>query len=394
LTGGFRWINIDDTMISPCRISLAAALTVAAVLCQQAPNSWENQRNLPRSPEVHPDRTVTFRLFAPDAHEVLLVGAPIIAVTKGPKAFTKDDKGRWSVTIGPLPPGYYNYGFAVDGGIRSPDPSNPNVEVRRWGHTSYFDVPGDSPQIQEVQQVPHGTVHINTYDSKSLGTTRNVYVYTPPGYEQSNAKYPVLYLLHGSGLVEEAWISAGRANIIVDNLLAQGKVRPMVLVMPYGHVARAMADEPDRGAGRGGGPGTQPDGFEKDLIGDVMPLIDKTYRVLTDRDHQAIAGLSMGGGQAMQVGLRHPELFSSIATFSGSIPYRGDLDKMDGAFLNQKFKVLWVGCGTDDPAFNSNKAIGDLLEAKKVHHVFRASGGEHIWPVWQLYLSEFTPLLF
>jgi enterochelin esterase family protein len=249
--------------------------------------------------------------------------------------------------------------------------------------------------VQEIRPAPHGTVHINVYDSKSLGTTRNVYVYTPPGYEQSNIRYPVLYLLHGSGLIEEAWISAGRANVIVDNLLAAGKVKPMVLVMPYGHVARAMADEP-RGAGRGGaGRGSaEPDGFEKDLLGDVMPLIDRTYRVLTDRDHRAIAGLSMGGGQAMSVGLRHPDLFSAIATFSGSVPYRGELDKMDGAILNERYKVLWVGCGTDDPAFNSNKAIADMLETKKVHHVFRSSPGGHIWPVWQLNLSEFAPLLF
>jgi enterochelin esterase family protein len=375
---------------------LGALAAAAAALGQRGPaNSWENQANLPRSPEVHPDRTVTFRLFAPGAHEVLLVVGALMEATKGPKALTKDEKGLWSVTVGPLEPGYYNYGFGIDGGIRSPDPSNPNVEVRRWGHTSYFDVPGDRPLVQEIRPAPHGTVHINVYDSKSLGTTRNVYVYTPPGYEQSNIRYPVLYLLHGSGLIEEAWISAGRANVIVDNLLAAGKVKPMVLVMPYGHVARAMADEP-RGAGRGGaGRGSaEPDGFEKDLLGDVMPLIDRTYRVLTDRDHRAIAGLSMGGGQAMSVGLRHPDLFSAIATFSGSVPYRGELDKMDGAILNERYKVLWVGCGTDDPAFNSNKAIADMLETKKVHHVFRSSPGGHIWPVWQLNLSEFAPLLF
>jgi enterochelin esterase family protein len=373
-----------------------ALFAVSAAFCQRpAANSWENQANLPRSPEVHPDRTVTFRLFAPSAHEVLLIGGPILAVTKEPKAFAQDDKGLWSVTIGPLDPGYYNYGFAVDGGIRSPDPSNPNLEARRWGHTSFFDVPGDKPAIQEIQRVPHGTVHINTYDSKSLAMPRSVYVYTPPGYEESSARYPVLYLLHGSGLIEEAWISAGRANVIVDNLLAQGKVKPMVLVMPYGHVARAMADEP-RGAGRGAGRGTttEPDGFEKDLLGDVMPLIERTYRVLTDRDHRAIGGLSMGGGQAMSVGLRHPELFSSIATFSGSVPYRNELDKTDPTLLNAKYRVLWVGCGTDDPAFGSNKAIADLLEAKHVHHVFRPSPGAHIWPVWQLNLSEFAPLLF
>jgi len=363
-------------------------MAVAAGLCQRpAANSWENQANLPRSPEVHPDRTVTFRLYAPEAHEVLLIGAPVIAVTKGVKAFTKDDKGLWSITVGPFEPGYYNYGFGIDGGIRSPDPANPNLEARRWGHTSYFEVPGDKPQIQAIRPGPHGTVHIDLYDSKALGVTRTVYVYTPPGYEHSTAKYPALYLLHGSGLIEEAWISAGRANAIMDNLLASGKVKPMVLVMPYGHTARAMADEPARGQGPA-------DGFEKDLLGDVMPLIARDYRVLTDREHTAIGGLSMGGGQAMQVGLRHPELFSSIATFSGSTQYRGDLEKLDGAALAAKYKVLWVGCGTDDPAFASNKAIADLLEAKKVPHVFRSSPGGHIWPVWQLYLSEFAPLLF
>jgi enterochelin esterase family protein len=167
----------------------------------------------------------------------------------------------------------------------------------------------------------------------------------------------------------------------------------MVLVMPYGHIARAMADEPARGQGRGTG-GGQPDGFEKDLLGDVMPLIERDYRVLTNREHRAIGGLSMGGGQAMQVGLRHPELFSSIATFSGSTPYRAELEKTDGAALASKYRILWVGCGTDDPAFASNKAIADLLETKKVPHVFRSSPGGHIWPVWQLYLSEFAPLLF
>jgi len=354
----------------------------------QGTAAWEDQTKLPRSPEIHPDRTVTFRLFAPGAREVLLVGTQIDAATHGPKALTKDDKGVWSVTVGPLEPGSYVYGFSVDGGIKSPDPANPDMEPRRWGQTSYLEVPGDKPLAQQRRAVPHGTVHISAYDSKSLGMTRSVYVYTPPGYEQSTAKYPVLYLLHGAGQTEDAWISIGRANIIMDNLIADGKAAPMILVMPYCHLVRAWADEPKMSSA------AADEAIEKDVVGDVRPLIEGDYRVLTDRDHRAVAGLSMGGGIAMSIGLHHPELFSSIGSFSGSVRYRPELEKVDGAALNAKYKLLWVGSGTEDPHFDTNKTIADLLDAKQARHVFRTSPGAHVWPVWQLNFSEFAARLF
>ncbi len=363
---------------------------------QRGGNSWENQGNVPVSPEIHPDHTVTFRLFAPDAKEVLLVGAPVIAAMGGqPGTLVKDDRGLWSITIGPLTPGYYNYGFAEDGGIRSPDPANPNVELRQWGHTSFFIVPGDQPQIFEPQKVPHGTVDIVTYDSKSLNLTRRAFVYTPPAYEESpNQRYPVLYLLHGSGLFEGAWVETGQANMILDNLLAAGKIRPMVVVMPYGaitgsDVPQGIENGPppalDRG-GRGGG-----NGFEADLLNDLKPLIETKFHVLTDRAHRAIAGLSAGADQASAIGLSHLDLFCAIGAFSGNGLRNANLDPAE---LNSKLQTFMLVCGQSDPAFRSNQQEDQTLTSQNIHHVFLPTEGAHIWPVWQYALTQFTPLLF
>ena len=198
------------------------SLSVPA-FCQRGPAgpAYEDTNNVPVSPEIHPDKSVTFRLFAPKASEVLLMGSPgILEFIKAPKPLSKDEKGVWSVTVGPVPPGFYTYGYAIDGGLRMPDPSNPNLELRRWGSTSLFIVPGAEKAVMEERVVPHGTVHIDTYDSKNLGKSRSFYVYTPPGYETGKQKYPVLYLLHGNGQIEASWTWTGRTNVILDNLLA------------------------------------------------------------------------------------------------------------------------------------------------------------------------------
>ena len=381
---------------------IAAGLLTLALLnsticwAQRGGNSWENQGNVPVSPEIHPDRTVTFRLFAPDAKEVLLVGAPVIAVMGGqPGKLAKDDRGLWSITIGPVPPGYYNYGFAEDGGIRSPDPANPNVELRQWGHTSFFMVPGDQPQIFEPRKVPHGTVAIVTYDSKSLNLTRRAYVYTPPGYEESpDKRYPVLYLLHGSGLFEGAWVETGQANIILDNLLADGKIRPMVVVMPYGAITgsdvpqgREHGPTPaEARGGRGGG-----NGFQNDLLNDLKPLIETKFRVLTDREHRAIAGLSAGADQASSIGLSHLDLFCAIGAFSGNGLRNASLNPAD---LNARLQAFMLVCGKSDPAFRSNQQEDQTLTSQSINHVFLQAEGAHIWPVWQYALTQFAPLIF
>ncbi len=373
-------------------LALLFALGSIAVpgICQRGPAPYyEDTKNIPVSPEIHPDRTVTFRLFAPKASEVVLMGSPgILEFIKEPKPLHKDDQGVWSLTVGPLPPGFYTYGYAIDGGLRMPDPSNPNLEVRRWGDTSMFVVPGPEKAVFEERPVPHGTVHIDFYDSKNLHTPRMFYVYTPPGYETGRQKYPVLYLLHGNGQIEASWTWTGRANVIMDNLLADGKVKPMIVVMPYGHIPREIKPGP-------AGPSGPSDAMaiEKELLTEVKPAVESKYRVLTDREHRAIGGLSMGAAQSLSIGLHNLDQFAYIAAFSGA-GNRAEWEKADPAVLNRKLKVLWIGCGTEDPGYKGVKGMDDLLTQKNVKHVFNQSGGGHSWPNWQVYLSKYAPLLF
>jgi enterochelin esterase-like enzyme len=359
-------------------------------MCQRGPAPfYEDTKNIPVSPEIHPDRTVTFRLFAPKASEVLLMGSPgILEVIKEPKPLQKDDKGVWSLTVGPLPPGFYTYGYTIDGGLRMPDPSNPNLELRRWGPTSLFIVPGGEKAVFEERPVPHGTVHVDLYDSKNLNTPRMFYVYTPPGYEKNEQKYPVLYLLHGNGQIESSWTWTGQANVIMDNLLADGRIKPMIVVMPYGHIPREIKPAPSAPSGP-----ADSQAIEKELLTAVKPEVESKYRVLTDRDHRAIAGLSMGAAQSMSIGLHNLDLFAYIGAFSGG-GNRAEWEKADPAVLNRKLKVLWIGCGTEDPGWKSMKAMDELLTEHKIRHVFNSSGGGHSWPNWQVYLSKYAPLLF
>ena len=377
------------------RFCSAAAVTLSLSLCsmfgQRGPApAYEDTNNIPVSPEVHADRRVTFRLFAPKASEVLLMGSPgILEVIKKPMPLQKDEKGVWSLTLGPLPAGFYTYGYAIDGGLRMPDPSNSKLELRRWGPTSLFIVPGAEKAVIEERNVPHGTVHVNFYDSPNLKTQRMVYVYTPPGYESGRQKYPVLYLLHGNGQIEASWTWTGRANVIMDNLLAEGTIKPMVVVMPYGHVPReiktAASGPPPAPGGDGGA-------IEKELLTAVRPMVESKYRVFTDRSHRAIGGLSMGAAQSLSIGLHNLDQFGYIAAFSGG-GNRAEWEKADAALLN-KLKVLWLGCGTEDFAYAGMKAMDDLLTKKNVKHVWNPSGGGHSWPNWQVYLSKYAPLLF
>jgi enterochelin esterase-like enzyme len=369
-------------------ITIFSLLCLASPVCgQRGPTPYyEDTKNVPVSPEIHSDRTVTFRLFAPKASDVILMGSPgILEVIREPKPLQKDDKGVWSLTVGPLPAGFYTYGYAIDGGLRMPDPSNPNPELRRWGNTSLFIVPAAEKAVFEERAVPHGTVHIDTYDSKNLGMSRMFYVYTPPGYETSQQKLPVLYLLHGNGQIESSWIWTGRANVIMDNLLADGKVKPMIVVMPYGHIPREIKPDPAGAA--------DPMAIEKELLTGVKTEVEKKYRVLTDREHRAIGGLSMGAAQSLSIGLHNLDQFAYVAAFSGG-GNRTEWEKADPAVLNKKLKVLWIGCGTEDPGYKGVKGMADLLTERKITHTYNESGGGHSWPNWQTYLSKYAPLLF
>jgi enterochelin esterase family protein len=225
-------------------------------------------------------------------------------------------------------------------------------------------------------------------------------VYTPPGYEKSTGRYPLLYLLHGSGSDETAWTKSGKADVILDNLIADGKLKPLVVVMPFG-----FAQQRATGTGRGDAAENkmQREGFLKDFIEDVMPLAESSYRVFADRDHRAIAGLSLGGAQALAIGLTHLELFSRIAGFSPALgasnnPATGGVDfetvLADSSRINTQVKFLWISCGTEDTLFESIRDFDGQLSKHKIEHIYRVTGGAHAYPVWQRNLNEVAPMLF
>ena len=338
------------------------------------------------SPEIGPDRRVTFRLLAPKASEVLVSGE----FMAGSKALEKGADGLWSVTIGPVEPEIYYYNFTVDG-VRTIDPGNPDVKTGSTSGTiqSVLEVRGDQPAFYDGQPVPHGEIRTHWYQSKSLGRLRRLTVYVPPGYDRDTAaRLPVLYLFHGANADETAWTRLGRVNLILDNLLAAGKTRPFLVVMPFGY---------------GVPPGTPGDNtamFSRDLREDVIPYIEAQYRTLADRDHRAIVGLSMGGGQSLGIGLSHLELFSYVGGFSAALNGGGDFAKTyagliaDPAATNRQLHLLWVGCGTEDSLFPAAKKFTDFLTENKIKHTFRESSGAHTWMVWRRYLNEVAPLLF
>ncbi len=338
--------------------------------------------------EIHADRTVTLQLKAPQASTVKLTGDFV----QGAQAMQKGDDGVWTITVGPLDPAIYSYSYEIDG-VRDIDPINPMIQLGDRSASSMFEVPSGSAAPYDIQSVPHGTVHINWYESKSLGVQRSMYVYTPPGYEQGKGKYPVLYLLHGSGDTEAGWVTIGRANLILDNLIAQGKAKPMIVAMPYGRPLQDVAfgpsqQTPDRNA------------FTKELIDDVIPYVDKNYRTLTKSDDRAIAGLSMGGGQALQIGFTHLDLFRYVGVFSMGIQPNVNAEEVykdslsDAASTNKKLKLFYIACGKEDRLFPSAQKLNDVLEQHGVHHTFAPSGGAHVWRNWRNYLADFAPQLF
>jgi enterochelin esterase family protein len=254
--------------------------------------------------------------------------------------------------------------------------------------------------IQVRPNILHGNVQSVAYKSKSLGTDRKMMVYTPPGYEQSTGRYPLLYLLHGAGSDETSWTQRGMAHVIFDNLIADGKLKPVVVVMPFGFAAQRAP-----GAARGDAAENkmQREGFLKDFLEDVMPFVDSKYRVYTDREHRAIAGLSLGGAQALAIGVTHIDLFSRIAAFSPAMgasnnPSTGGIDfetvlAQSAARLNKDVKLLYVSCGTEDTLFASVRDFTGQLSKHKVEHTYRVTGGAHVYPVWQRNLNEVAPLL-
>jgi enterochelin esterase-like enzyme len=376
------------------------------------------------SPEVLTDRRVVFRIRAPQAQTVRLTGSDIPALAgggaSGPPAagqMTKDETGVWAVTLGPIDPGAYRYNFNVDG-VTVIDPRNPSISESNTNVWSLVQVPGSD--IMDTRQVPHGAVAAVTYYSSALGRFRRMHVYTPPGYESGGQqKYPIFYLLHGAGDCDEAWTSVGRAGFILDNLIADGKVKPMIVVMPAGHTTRdarggrGAAPTPG-GSAAPAGPSPALDEFARDFLTDIMPYAEKNYRVIADRAHRAIAGLSMGGSQTLNVAFLHLDRFAYIGVFSSgaslgggrgaapaaaAAPVRPDweaahLADLDNAALKKGTKLVWLSTGANDGLLPNTKSTVDLLKKHGFDPVFHESPGGHTWINWRNYLSEFTPLLF
>lgn len=357
-------------------------LTVLACWASQL-EATASRRRILVSPEVHSDGRVTFRLNAPNAKRV----GVNVQFVQGLRLMTRSKTGVWSVTLGPAEPEIYEYNFVVDG-LGIVDPANSWLKVWLRRSKNLLEITGKEPMFFQQQQVAHGTVHMHKYQSKSLGVTRGLYVYTPPGYERSeNVRYPVLYLLHGMGDTEDAWTVVGRANIIVDNLLAKDKARPLVIVMLYGHTPSAPPDM--RSIGNYGA-------FERDLIEDVIPYVQKRYRVSSNQKDRAIVGLSMGGGQSLTVGLGSPELFGWVGAFSSAVPRGQKLDNLlaKAKVGNEKLNLLWVGCGRKDFLFQANQKLIERLKADNIQHVAHITDGGHEWRLWRRYLNELVPLLF
>lgn len=345
------------------------------------------------SPDIQPDGSVTFRLLAPQAREVVL--RILVDPDFQNHPMVKDDKGVWSVKVGPFEPGLMEYSFLLEG-VSIIDPSNPlKKQGARGAGSSQLVIPGDPPRMWEMRaSIPHGAVHVHWYRSPSWNVMRRFHVYTPAGYETGRSRYPVLYLLHGSGDTDREWTETGKANLILDTLIAQERARPMIVVMPDGHGPGAPARsgiERQRQAVL----------FDRDITQGVMAEVERLYRTDNSREARAIAGLSMGGWQALDIGLNHLDLFSHIGVFSMGL--RGSEDEFiadherafaSGEETKRDLKLFWIACGEKDFLFGAAQRLDALLTKSGIRHTFRKTSGGHVWSNWAKYLGEFAPQLF
>ncbi|HUB32192.1 MAG TPA: alpha/beta hydrolase-fold protein [Bryobacteraceae bacterium] len=397
-------------------VMLAAILSLPAAYSQPTAPGRSVAPPRPVSPEIHPDHTVTFRLFAPKANEVTLNGS-----WEGARdiKMTRDDSGIWSVTVGPLGAQLWGYWYFVDG-VKALDPGNGETQRDGSRIDNLLMISGPESDLWDFKNVPHGTVHIVWYPSPTLKQDRRrMYVYTPPGYETSQMRYPVLYLLHGGGGDEDAWITMGRANVILDNLIAAGKARPMIVVMPNGNATQtvsqgyaygptpapqsvqAPAPPPLQGAagGRGGAaarpPQPYPGSYPESLVKDVIPFVEKTYRAIADKDSRAIAGLSMGGGHTLMATNNNPGTFGYIGVFSSGPRTVDDAyERQLEAVKAGGVKFYWTGAGTTDMAREGTMNLHSLLEKHGFKTSYKEIPGSHYWFLWRDFLGDYASILF
>jgi enterochelin esterase family protein len=362
------------------------------------------------SPEVQADGHVAFRVYAPQAQAVRLSAGDIPGNGRGGAPMTKAENGVWETTLGPIQSGAFRYNFNVDG-VSTIDPRNPSISESNNNVWSMVYVPG--AEFMDTRDVPHGAVAAVNYYSTVLKKFRRMHVYTPPGYEMGQGKFPVFYLLHGAGDCDEAWTSVGRAGFILDNLIAAKKAKPMVVVMPAGHTSQT-------GFGRGGGGGRgAPDQFVEEFSTDIMPYAESHYRVYTDKPRRAIAGLSMGGSQTLNIAIPHLDKFAYIGVYSSGLfgiipmPGRGGAApaaapatppgpsfeeqhkaELDNAASKKGLKLVWFSTGADDTLIATSRATVEMLKKHGFDAQFKESPGGHTWINWRNYLNEFAPQLF
>lgn len=377
--------------------SIAALVLFGSIHSIQAQEISAMQAPKVVSPEVAADNSVSFRVFSPNANEVTVNGSWMGFRETLP--LTKEENGVWSVTIDPLPSSMYHYNFFIDG-VSAIDPTNPEALRDGTRYASLLMVPGEGAKTFQSNDTPHGNVSKVWYQSPSLDSYRRLYVYTPPGYESSEKDYPVLYLLHGAGGDEDAWTALGRANYILDNLIAEGKAEPMLVVMTNGNAwqTSTLTNKSGIGAITRENYAQFQGKFEKSLVEDVVPYIEKNYRVIASKEGRALAGLSMGGGHTITASTQYPGTFNYIGVFSSGIfDPNADMDALEKKFLALKesgVSKYWVGCGVDDFVMESNKRLLSMLDKTGFEHEYYESEGGHTWANWRDYLSIFAPMLF
>jgi enterochelin esterase-like enzyme len=382
---------MKSTMAGLARARVTALAAIAIFLAPLLP-----AQVLPDFPSTHinSDRSITFRYRDPGAQAVL---CSIENVAK-PLAMSKNAEGVWTITSAPLPPGIYRYHFEING-ISFLDPANPVISNSLMRPANMVTVPGNGPQLWDATNVPHGTVHHHTYTSSIVqglpGNQSDYYVYTPPGYDPAGKPYPVLYLLHGWTDSAYGWLYNGRANLILDNLLAQGKIKPMIVVMPLGYGDMAFIHSPIDVWRDPPSIDHNTELYTKAFLNEVMPRVNAAYKISTDRKDHAIAGLSMGGLEAVTIGLGHTDYFANVIGLSAAVQkldFQKQFAGLDAKRAN--LRVLWIACGTEDGLITPNRKLVAFLKEKNMRVTPIEIRGLHTWLVWRDNLIHFAPLLF
>ena len=391
-------------MIRQKSSSIAGFFLLFSALCSAAFAQPAQRQPTPndtlKSPEVLSDGRVVFRIYAPKASEVTVGGDWIPQGLGQGGKLARDEQGVWSLTVGPLPADFYSYSFTVDG-VRTLDPKNAFIKQGVTSVDNMFFLPGADAAFQDAKAVPHGEIRKVWYQSTTLNEERRLHIYFPPGYDAGKGKYPVFYLLHGGGDEDSGWSTIGRAGFILDNLIAAGKAKPMLVVMPNGSLPRPPVV-----------PGAPPDPvataafqdrFVSELLKDVVPFVEKTYRVLPGSTNRAIAGLSMGGGQTMRVVGSNPDQFAYVGVWSAGVNPQttADFEKRNAPLLdnaekaNKQIKLFSVSVGEKDTlAFTGSKNLDDILKKRNIRHEMNVSAGGHTWINWRHYLNDYAQKLF